>query len=224
MKPELIVALDVESEQTAKTLIDTLASEVRFFKVGSVLFTQCGPSIISYLCQKKAEIFLDLKFHDIPNTVSSAVAQAVMLPSVFMVTVHTLGGPAMLEAAATSAQKTAAKLRIKKPAIVGVTVLTSEQLHNAEQAVVRRAIMAKDAGLDGVVCSVHEAHAVRQECGEDFIIVTPGIRPKGARADDQKRVATVEDARAAGADYIVVGRPIIEAHDPLLATKQILDL
>lgn len=219
MKPELIVALDVDSEKKARALVDALAPDVKFFKVGSVLFTQCGPSIVEYIAGKNARIFLDLKFHDIPNTVRAAAAAGAALPGVFMMTLHTLGGSAMLEAAATGVQQKSKEIGIKKPALVGVTVLTSESFSNVAQEVLRRAKIAKDAGLDGVVCAVHEAAAVRHACGSDFIIVTPGIRAKGAAAGDQKRVATVEDARNAGVDYIVVGRPIIEAADPRKAAQ-----
>lgn len=220
MKPELIVALDVDNKKQAQALIDLLTPEVKLFKVGSVLFTQCGPSIVEYIYKKNARIFLDLKFHDIPNTVSAAAAAGATLPGVFMMTLHALGGSTMLKAAAMSVQQKSKELNIQKPLLVGVTVLTSESPDNTVQEVLRRATIAKDAGLDGVVCSVHEAKAVRKACGGDFIIVTPGIRAKGAGADDQKRVSTVDDARAAGVDYIVVGRPIIEAKDPRKAVQQ----
>lgn len=220
MKPELIVALDVDNKKQAKVLVDQLAPEIKLFKIGSVLFTQCGPSVVDYIYKKNARIFLDLKFHDIPNTVSAAAGAGTALPGVFMMTLHTLGGSAMLEAAVLSVKQKSKGLNIRKPILVGVTVLTSESPDNTAQEVLRRAAIAKDAGLDGVVCSVHEAKAVRRACGRDFIIVTPGIRAKGAGADDQKRVATVDDARAAGVDYIVVGRPIIEAQDPRGAVKQ----
>ncbi len=243
MKPELIVALDVESEKQAKVLVDQLAPEVKFFKVGSILFTCCGHTIIKYICEKGGSVFLDLKWHDIPNTVehtvSSGTASAIVINkdcsinnpesteqqyanatdlSIFMMNVHTDGGEAMLKAAVRGAEKKAHELKIPKPYVVGVTVLTSQE--SDEAAILQRAQLAKDCGLDGVVCSVHEAKAVREACGDDFIIVTPGIRPVGYKSDDQKRVATVEDARKAGVDYIVVGRPIILAEHPREAAKQ----
>ncbi len=219
MKPELIVALDVDGEKQAKALIDQLAPEVKLFKVGSVLFTQCGPSIAHYIHTKNAQTFLDLKFYDIPHTVRNAARSAAALPGVFMITVHTLGGRPMLEAAAAGVREKA-QVPNSKPVVVGVTVLTSETFPNVSEEVLKRARLAKDAGLDGVVCSVQEAVAVREACGKDFIIVTPGIRPVGYRSDDQKRVATVDDARNAGVDYIVVGRPVLQAKDPRQAVKQ----
>lgn len=222
MKPELIVALDVDNEKRARELVDMLVPAVKFFKVGS-LFLSCGPAIIDYINKKGSRVFLDLKFHDIPQTVYNFVDSGVRISSgIFMMTVHAQGSAQVLKAAGEAARKRSKELNIVKPFIVGVTVLTSETYDNVEQVVVERARKTKDAGLDGIVCSVHEAAAVRRECGRDFIIVTPGIRPAGAKADDQKRVATIDDARAAGADYIVVGRPIIEAEDPRKAAAQFL--
>lgn len=231
MKTELIVALDVDGEQRAKAIIDELTPEVTLFKVGSVLFTQSGPSIIHYVMTKACRVFLDLKWHDIPHTVQTSVESGTNLSwqcasvdqgGVFMMTVHAQGTKAMLTAAAEGAKKKSHELGIPKPLIVGVTVLTSEQCDSVESIVLERAQKARDAGLDGVVCSVQEAAAVRKHCGKDFIIVTPGIRSVGYTSDDQKRVATIEDAVTSGANFIVVGRPIIGDKDPKAAARRFL--
>jgi orotidine-5'-phosphate decarboxylase len=169
--------------------------------------------------KKGGGVFLDLKFHDIPNTVASAVRQAVRL-GVMMMTLHVCGGKEMMRRAADAAGEEAAALKVRKPFLVGVTVLTSDTgSGNTLDTVLERAQLAKAAGLDGVVCSVHETAQVRKVCGPDFVIVTPGIRPKGADAQDQKRVATAADAVSAGSTYLVVGRPILEAEDPILAVE-----
>jgi orotidine-5'-phosphate decarboxylase len=229
--PELIVALDVDTLEKAKKLVERLCPTVKLFKIGSQLFTACGPKAVEMVAKRGGQIFLDLKFHDIPNTVKSAAAIATSLNSqaigkdspVFMVTVHTVGGKQMLEAAVRGARDKAEELKIKRPFVVGITVLTSDAPGaNTAEMVLERAGWAKDAGLDGVVCSVLEAAAVRKAFGKDFIIVTPGIRPKGANAQDQKRVATATDAINAGATFIVVGRPILEAPDPLVIAKNLL--
>jgi len=218
-----ILALDVKDLKTAGRFVEKLHPRINIFKIGPVLFTAYGPKAVELVLKKGAEVFLDLKFHDIPNTVANAVRQAARL-KVKMLTLHTCGGAEMLERAAEAAKEEAAKLKIKKPILLGITVLTSDRsVKNTKLEVARRAKLAKKAGLDGVVCSVHEAKAVRKACGKDFIIVTPGIRPKGVDAGDQKRVATAQDAIAAGADYIVVGRPILEAKNPLQAAKGIID-
>lgn len=241
---KLIVALDVEKFNDAERLVKLLYPTVQFFKIGSQLFTACGQRAMEMVGQRGAKVFLDLKFHDIPQTVYSAVASgtasaiiptpipggniedeagdAVSFP-VFMMTVHAQGGLEMMRFAADAAKKRASELKIEKPKIVAVTVLTSDVVAGDTQKIVlERALMAQETGLDGVVCSVQEAASVRQKCGKDFIIVTPGIRPAGAVAGDQKRVATPKAAKDAGSDFIVVGRPIVEADDPLAAAKQIL--
>jgi orotidine-5'-phosphate decarboxylase len=220
---KLILALDVADLKTALGFVKKLCCYVDFFKVGPVLFTAYGPKVVAMVRKKGAEVFLDLKFHDIPNTVASAVRQAVRL-KVKMVTMHTSGGEEMLSRAAQAAKEEAGKLKIPKPILLGITVLTSDKSKKDTIAeVVRRAKLAQSAGLDGVVCSVHEASAVRKACGKSFIIVTPGIRLKSGDAADQKRVATAADAFAAGADYIVVGRPILEADDPREAARGIIE-
>ena len=220
-KPKLVVALDVDNLEEAKRLVEALYPAVKIFKVGSQLFTAEGPEAVRMIGNKGAQVFLDLKFHDIPNTVLQAVMAST--PNVAMMTVHTKGGREMLEAAVRGATEKAAELKIKRPFIVGVTRLTSDKEEaNTEQDVLEAARLAKDAGLDGVVCSVYEAQSIRKECGDDFLIVTPGIRPKGYPRDDQSRVATVQEAVQAGADFIVVGRPIIKAEDPLGVAKDMV--
>jgi len=244
IKERLIVALDVDTLDEAKKLVEALYPTVKLFKIGGQLFTAFGPEAVKLVDAKGGRVFLDLKFHDIPHTVfcsaSSGTSCSLVLtstsysdleasikesvqPPVFMMTVHTGGGEEMLKAAVEGAQSRATQLNINRPLIVGVTKLTSDKGEtNTLDVVLEKARMAKKAGLDGVVCSAHEAAAVRKDCGKDFIIVTPGIRPKGVEAGDQKRVATAKDAIAAGADYIVVGRPILEASDPLEAAENII--
>ncbi|MDP8264447.1 MAG: orotidine-5'-phosphate decarboxylase [Candidatus Aceula lacicola] len=234
-KPKLIVALDVRTFEEARNLIEILSPSVDIFKVGSQLFTSCGPVAIRYIQAKEREVFLDLKYHDIPNTVANAVESATYLQpsgnpdlnntnkSILMYTLHTTGGKEMLEKAAQTAQKIAQKLNIRKPLGLGITVLTSEvNRDNIQNLVVQRALLAKEAGLDGVVASVHEAPLIRKELGEDFVIVTPGIRPKDADVGDQKRVATPSLAVESGSNYLVVGRPIVKAEDPLASAQEIL--
>jgi orotidine-5'-phosphate decarboxylase len=222
MPTELIVALDVDTLEKAEAVINGLYPAVKIFKVGPVLFTAYGPKVIELIHSKGAEVFLDLKYHDIPNTVAHAVRQAARL-KVKMLTLHISGGEEMLKAAALAAKEEAQPLKITRPILLGITVLTSDNSsNNTLDTVLDRARVAKSAGLDGVVCSVHEAAAVRKVFGEDFIIVTPGIRPAASKTDDQKRVATAEDAKKAGANFIVVGRPILEADDPLKAAKEII--
>ena len=232
-KKQLIVALDVENFQQAKDLIDQLDKTVSIFKIGSQLFTAYGPFITRYLQAKGKKVFLDLKFHDIPNTVASAVKSVVSLSvppnneknfaPIFMLTVHTSGGKDMLEAAVKAAKEQSKKLKVKKPLIVGVTVLTSQVKDDKLEALVlERALAAKRAGLDGVVASVEEAPLIRRYSPKNFIIVTPGIRPVGTSIDDQKRVATPKIAIENGSDYLVVGRPILQAENPAKAAKRIL--
>lgn len=239
-KAELIVALDVETLAETRELVDSLAGCVDIFKVGSQLFTACGPAAVRFIQARGKKVFLDLKFHDIPNTVANAVTSAVNLseavekhtPSgkgnpkihgLFMYTVHTLGGLEMMKKAVETATKTAAKIKVAKPLTVGVTVLTSEaKKDNILTLVLERADLARQAGLDGVVASPHEAEFIRKEFGKDFIIVTPGIRPSGASAGDQKRIATPKSAVQSGSNFLVVGRPIVEAKDPVKAAQEIL--
>lgn len=219
---KLIVALDVENCRQARKLINLLYPTVNIFKVGSQLFTACGPKIIKILQDKRAKVFLDLKFHDIPNTVAGAVTSAVAL-RVDMFTVHIQGGLEMLKAAKKARDAAAKKLQIKPPKILGVTVLTSQCAPGLKQRILQFALLAKRAGLDGVVASCDEASILRRKFGKGFVIITPGIRLIHYEADDQRRIATPKEAILSGADYIVVGRPIVEAKRPLGVAKYILN-
>ncbi len=212
MKSKLIVALDVESYQDASSLVQATRDVVDIFKVGSQLFTRAGPRIIEFLHEHGKECFLDLKFHDIPHTVAKAVESAAAL-HVRMLTVHASGGEEMLKAAAAIPNH---------PLLLGVTVLTSVG-GDVQTEVLGLAKLAKACGLDGVIASPQEIRLLREAVGKDFLIVTPGIRPSAAQAGDQKRVMTPADAVAAGADYIVVGRPIIAASDPAQAAARIIE-
>jgi orotidine-5'-phosphate decarboxylase len=226
----LLVALDVESLDAAAALLDGLRGVVTGCKIGSQLFTAAGPAAVELARKRDFRVFLDLKFHDIPNTVAGAVREATRL-GVFMLNVHASGGVAMMRAAAESAAKAAADFKLSRPLVLGVTVLTSLdrralQLEvgvasTVEQHVVDLAKLARESGLDGVVASPQEIRALRRALGPRFVIVTPGVRPAD-RADDQARTATPAAALAAGADYLVVGRPIIEASDPTAAARTIL--
>ena len=220
---KLILALDVDSFSKARYFVNQLSSQIKIFKVGSQLFTACGPKIIELIRKKKAQVFLDLKFHDIPNTMVGAVKEALKC-KVAMLTVHTLAGPTALKEVVRVAKGSGAK-------ILGVTILTSICPHflrdlkitrSLPQEVLYLARMAKRCGLDGAVCSVEEAKVIRKHLGKNFLIVTPGIRPANTCVGDQKRVATPQAAMIAGADYIVVGRPILQARDPLKAAQEIL--
>jgi len=212
MKSKLIVALDVADYQDAVALIGALRDVVDIFKVGSQLFTRVGPQIVQFLRSHDKQCFLDLKFHDIPNAVAAAVESAAALP-VDMLTVHACGGPEMLKAAAAVP---------RRPQLLGVTVLTSVG-GEVKEEVRRLAKLAKECGLEGVVASPQEVRLVREAVGKNFLIVTPGIRPAWAEAGDQKRVMTPAEAAAAGADYIVVGRPIVTAKDPAQAALRVIE-
>lgn len=237
---QLIVALDVATFEEARTLVDTLSECVDVFKVGSQLFTACGPIVVRYIQAKGKKVFLDLKYHDIPNTVANAVKTAVGLSvpgheaqretkktgpyqPLFMLTVHIEGGEEMLKAAVRATQEEAKRLKITPPLIVGITVLTSEgKANNIKDIVLEKARLARACGLDGVVASSLEAIGIRRSLGKDFIIVTPGIRSTGAESGDQKRVATPADAVKSGSNFLVVGRPIVKAQNPLEAAKAVL--
>ena len=230
--PQLIVALDVETLAEVRELMDRLKGTVDIFTVGSQLFTSCGPAAVKFIEAQGKKVFLDLKYHDIPSTVASAVRSAVGLnvvkggssQAIFMFTIHTSGGLDMMKAAVLAATKTAEEAHVKRPLVVGVTVLTSEgKEDNIQALVLEKARLAKAAGLDGVVASCHEAKLLRQEFGYDFVIVTPGIRPSGEDAQDQQRVATPAEAVKSGSNFLVVGRPIVRAADPYQAVKKILE-
>lgn len=228
----ILVALDVPSAPEALALAETLRGAVGGYKIGSQLFTSAGPDIVRTFVERGDRVFLDLKFHDIPNTVAGSVAAATEL-GVWMVNVHAGGGPAMLAAAKRAADETAAARRTPRPLVIAVTVLTSmdQATLNAVgvptsplEQVIRLAQMVKDAGLDGVVASPQETAAIRRACGPDFAIVTPGIRGGSATSgpDDQQRTSTPSGAIAAGSSYLVIGRPITGASDPRAAAEQIL--
>jgi orotidine-5'-phosphate decarboxylase len=221
-KDRLIVALDVPSGGEALALAARLQGHVGVLKVGKQLFTATGPDVVRRLVSGGSKVFLDLKYHDIPNTVAGAVAAAAELGAAF-VTVHALGGRRMIEAAAAAASGSGTR-------ILAVTVLTSQDDASladvglagpVDAAVERLALLARSAGAHGVVASPREIATVRRACGPAFLVVTPGVRPAGSAADDQARTATPAAAIAAGADYLVIGRPITGAPDPAAAADAI---
>ncbi len=225
----LIVALDVDSIDRATGLVDALAGQVTRFKIGSQLFTAAGPAAVDAVRKRGGDVFLDLKFHDIPNTVAKAVAAAVRL-DVQMMTVHTSGGVEMLRAAEESAQRAARECGRAAPLVLGVTVLTSLDdralgeigfAANAAEQVGRLARLAVQAGLRGLVCSPLEVVALRGSLPAHVQLVTPGIRTGAEKADDQKRTLTPKEALAAGANWLVVGRPIYAAENPRAAAEKI---
>jgi len=214
-----ILALDVDTIEEARKFVDKLYPKIDIFKVGSHLFTAYGPEVVEMLHEKGAQVFLDLKYFDIPNTVAKAVAAATRL-KVKMLTLHISGGREMLEAAVVSAREQAKTYKLPKPLLIGVTVLTSKKAK--AQEVLALAKMGVSCGLDGVVCSVNEAALLRSKIKKDFVIVTPGIRLNDSIKDDQRRVATVSQAAEAGSDFLVIGRPILRARDPLLTAEELL--
>lgn len=224
-RKRLIVALDVPNAQSAEELVHRLEDACTWFKVGLELFTAAGPAVVEMLARRGHSVFLDLKFHDIPNTVAGAVRSAAVLGA-RMMTVHSAGGPAMLAAASTALEGLA-----DPPQLLAVTVLTSMDTAQLSAAGVDRApaaqveLLAKlglAAGVRGFVCSPHEVAALRALTGPEGVLVVPGIRPAGAETGDQKRLATPADALRAGASYLVVGRPITQAADPSRAAEAIL--
>jgi orotidine-5'-phosphate decarboxylase len=239
-RQKLIVALDFPSLAPALELAQSISSLVGIFKVNIHLFTAEGPSAVTKLSNLGPGIFLDLKFHDIPNTVKGAVASAIALPGVQLLDVHALGGLEMMRSAA-KARDEAEGSKPTMPKLLGITILTSMD-NSALRAVgiagppsrrvVQLARLARKAGMDGVVASPREVRAIRRACGRDFLIVVPGIRPivgggltggRKHKTDDQARVATPAEAIRAGADYLVIGRPITSAPDPVAATHAILE-
>jgi orotidine-5'-phosphate decarboxylase len=230
---QLLIALDVDSGARALELAKQLRDLAGGFKIGSRLFTTEGPDLVRRLVGSGAPVFLDLKFHDIPNTVAQAV-EAATATGVWMLNVHASGGVPMMQAAARAAAETAAREGRQRPIVIGVTVLTSMDATTLASIGVQRplldqvvtlATMAREAGLDGVVASPQETAAIRAACGPDFSIVTPGIRgaSAGTSRDDQSRTMGPAEAIKAGASYIVVGRPIIAAADPRGAAAAIVE-
>ncbi|MDH5183198.1 MAG: orotidine-5'-phosphate decarboxylase [Gammaproteobacteria bacterium] len=223
---EIIVAVDYPTIQKAIELAQSLDPESCRLKVGKELFTRGGPQFIEAVHKLGFDVFLDLKFHDIPNTVAAACRAAADL-GVWMINVHALGGRRMMEAAQEAVDNSS-----HVPKLIAVTILTSHsngELHeiglsgSAEENVLRLANLAKNSGLDGVVCSAKEAAKLKQEISSDFILVTPGIRPAWAEKGDQSRVMTPREAISAGSDYLVIGRPITESDDPQSALLKLID-
>lgn len=230
-RERLVLALDVNNFKKAEELVDKLTDYVGVFKIGNQLFTAEGTKVIKMVQEKGGKVFLDLKFHDIPNTVARA-AEVVSKLGVYIFDIHTSGGYEMMKATVEASKKLSFALGISKPLILGVTLLTSinqEILEkeigikkSLEEQVVHLAKLAEAAGLDGVVASPWEIKVLRAACGEGFVILTPGIRPAGKSDDDQKRIMTPQEAIKLGADFIVIGRPITNATNPVKASQEIL--
>ena len=223
--PRIIVALDYADQKQAISFVDKISPDLCKLKVGKELFTRCGPQFVESLVAKGFDVFLDLKFHDIPNTVKQAVYAAAQL-GVWMVNVHALGGCSMLAAAREGVEM----IGVNRPYLTAVSLLTSMSASDLRQLgieqepqafVERLARMAIDSGLDGLVCSAREASGLRQILGEAPLLVTPGIRPAGAASDDQQRIATPQQAIADGASYLVIGRPITQHPSPIDALMSI---
>jgi len=229
-RQRLIFALDVDEFAAAEDWVSRLQEKVGVFKVGKQLFTRCGPEVVRMIRERGGEVFLDLKYHDIPNTVAKAAVEACKL-GVKMFNVHALGGSEMMSKTVAEVDAYCAAVGSERPLLLAVTILTSateETLRGVgidrpvSEMVPRLARLAKDAGFDGVVASPQEVELIRAACGAEFAIVTPGVRPAFAALDDQKRVTTPAAAIAAGATYLVIGRPISAAADPLQAAGLIL--
>lgn len=231
-KNPLIIALDVDTMAQAEILAEKLGPYAGGFKVGMQLYNSVGPEAVRRLKEKNVPVFVDLKLHDIPNTVAGA-ARALTRHGAAILNVHAAGGLDMMSAAAAASRDEAARAGVKPPLVIAVTVLTSvsQDVFNKEigitgsiqDRVVTWALLAAEAGLDGVVASPLEIAPIREACGEDFVIITPGVRPAGAAANDQKRTMTPGEAVNLGATYLVVGRPVIAAPDPVQALRAILE-
>lgn len=230
-RERLAFALDVDCFEDAEKWVKLLHDRVGLFKVGKQLFTRCGPEVVRMIRGEGGEVFLDLKYHDIPNTVARAGGEACRL-GVRMFNVHALGGREMMERTVAEADALLPRGSAERPLLLAVTILTSsteDTLRDVgidlpvREMVPRLARLAKASGMDGVVASPQEVGLIREACGRDFTIVTPGVRPSFAALDDQKRVATPAEAIAAGADYLVIGRPISAAADPIAAADRILE-
>lgn len=232
MNEHLIVALDLNDFKKIKVLVQGLKDKVNFYKIGAIPFTCFGPKIVKFLKAQGLKVMLDLKYHDIPNTVARACEGAVEM-GVDMITLHTSGGFSMLEEAVKATLFIVDTKKLKKPKLLGITVLTSideayfkdlfgDVKRTIDEQVLFLAQLAQSAGLDGVVASPQETPFIRKNCGKDFTIVTPGIRAETEDIDDQARTMTAGEAIAAGADYIVVGRPIIKTPNPVAAAEKII--
>jgi len=231
IRDRIIVALDVDSASDALSIARELSGNIGAFKIGLQLFTSCGPAVVREIVESGVKVFLDLKFHDIPNTVANAAVEAARL-GVWMFNVHAAGGRRMMEQTIDAVEDVCNRENLKRPLIIGVTVLTSSDrnllaetgvLSDVESQVVQLARLTSESGLDGVVASPHEVAAVRAAVpNPGFLTVTPGIRPISATQDDQKRVTTVGQALANGSDYIVIGRPIVAAADRRAALERII--
>jgi orotidine-5'-phosphate decarboxylase len=222
---KIIIALDFQDESSTMALVDQLSPELCRLKVGKELFVRCGPGLVDKLISKGFDVFLDLKFHDIPNTVAAACRAAADM-GVWMVNVHASGGRKMMSAAREAIEHAG-----DAPLLIGVTVLTSLGRTDIaeiglnvepEKQVLRLAQLAKESGLDGVVCSPLETLMLKNAMGRDFVLVTPGVRPKGADKGDQQRIMTPSQALSSGSDYLVIGRPITASTDPLRALQSII--
>lgn len=229
--PRLIAALDFPTVEAAKKAVEEIGDAVSYYKVGMELYYAAGNDMIRFLKEHDKKVFLDLKLQDIPNTVASALKVEARL-GVDMINVHAVGGKKMMEAAAKAVKETAEELGVERPKLIAVTILTSmdeEQFadlnykNTIPEQVVALAKLAKAAGLDGVVASPKEAAAIREACGPDFLIVTPGVRPAGSALDDQSRVTTPAQAFANGSTHIVVGRPIMKAENRKQAAEAIVE-
>ena len=227
-RKKVIFALDVNGLEEIDYWSELLADKVGMFKVGKELFTSCGPEAVKAVQRYGGKLFLDLKYHDIPNTVAKASIEAGRL-GVQFIDMHALGGAEMMNTASAAVRMEFGDERPKMLAITILTSSTTETLRQVgidlpvDQMVVRLAKLAQEAGMDGVVSSPLEIEMIRKACGPDFLIVTPGVRPTFAAADDQKRIMTPAEAVKAGADYLVIGRPISKAVDPAMAAKMIVD-
>jgi orotidine-5'-phosphate decarboxylase len=227
---QVICAVDTRDLAKAEALATMLRDHVDAFKLGLEFFLSHGPEGINRITEKGVPVFLDLKLHDIPNTVGGAIRSIIEQTDVFMLTVHISGGNAMMRSAVDAAEEVAWRLGKKKPLLVGVTSLTSLDTQDLRDIgieapitdhILRLARLAKDAGLDGVVCPAYEVAEIKKQCGESLKVVVPGIRPSGAEHEDQKRVMTPAEAIRNGADFIVVGRPITKAEDPIKSADAI---
>lgn len=231
-KEKIIAALDVETAGEARKIIAELKTEVGAFKIGLQLFTAAGASFVREVVESDIKLFLDVKFHDIPNTVAKASIEVARL-GVWMFNIHALGGGEMMRRTADAVREICEKENLEKPKIIGVTVLTSANRETLREVGIEKEIdsqvlnlaqLTAKCGLDGVVASPLEVEAIRRNIGnEDFLIVTPGIRPQFATKDDQKRVMTPKEAIRKGANYLVIGRPILQANDKISAVKKILE-